>query len=87
MSRQCLLILSLATAILYAHTVGSQTPPKSSSFKSHRHIGVDKSGGVDIPEFAMVETSLDSSTTKENLITSQNRKHDAFTVDDRGCLY
>jgi len=82
MSRQCFLILSLVTAVLHAHAVGCQTPPKSSSVKSHRHIGVDKSAGVDIPEFAMVETSLDSSTTKENMVTSQNRKHDAFTVDD-----
>ena len=48
--------------------------------KAHRHIGTGKSTGVDIPEFSMVEATLEPTAKKESLITNRNRKYDAFTV-------
>ena len=53
---------------------------KRSSPKSHRHLRIAKSVGVDIPEFSMAETPLEADLKKEKLITSRNRKYDAFTV-------
>ena len=50
--------------------------------KAHRHFGVDKSDtGEQIPEFSMVETTLEANTKKENVVTSRNRTYEAFTVD------
>jgi len=74
----CIILTLFLGAVI---CVSSQTP-KASSFKSHRHIGVDKTERVEIPEFAMVETSLEPKIKRENVVTSRNRKHDAFTVDD-----
>ena len=54
--------------------------PKLTSPKSHRHLRIGKSVAVDIPEFSMAETSLDADLKKENLVTSRNRKYDAFAV-------
>ena len=61
--------------------VSSQTP-RGPLFKSHRHIALDNGNSVDIPEFSMVEISLERNIKRANLVTSNNRKRDAFTVDD-----
>lgn len=59
----------------------NHAPSQSSqTSQAHRHIRIGKSAGMDIPEFSMVETSLEAGTEKENLIKSRNRKYDAFTV-------
>ena len=72
--RTGMLLVSLITLNI---CVSAQTP------KSHRHLGgADKSTAVDIPAFAMVETSLEPKIKRENVVTSRNRKHAAFTVDD-----
>jgi hypothetical protein len=51
------------------------------SFKSHHHIEVRECVGVDIPEFSMAETALESGTKKDNLVASRARRYEAFTVD------
>jgi hypothetical protein len=58
----------------------------SQSSQAHRHIGIDKSAGADIPEFSMAETALESGAKKQNLITSRNRRYEAFTVSDTRLL-
>ena len=67
-----------------AALLGSQSFSQSSNPplpKSHRHIGVKPSTtGEKIPEFKMVEASLEPDTKKEDLVTSRNGKYDAFTV-------
>jgi hypothetical protein len=75
--RRIILVFGL-TALLGLNTHAlSQSP---ASLKSHRHLRIGESVGVDIPEFSMPETSLEAGMKKENLITSQTRKYEAFTV-------
>ncbi len=62
--------------------LGFYNSASAQSSRAHRHIGMGKTAAVDIPEFSMVETSLDAGVKKENLITSRNRKYAAFTVSD-----
>jgi hypothetical protein len=45
-----------------------------------------KSAGVNIPEFSLAETSLEAGMKKEDLITSRNRRYDAFTISDTRLL-
>jgi hypothetical protein len=59
---------------------------KSQALKAHRHAGIGNTVGGDIPEFSMVETSLAKGVKKQNLITSRNRRYDAFTVTDTRLL-
>src|SRR4030095_8107983 len=54
--------------------------PKPQLPRSHRHLRIGESTAVDIPEFRMAETSLEVGLKKENLITSRNKKYEAFTV-------
>ena len=79
MRRTVAQLLTVFFALLIC--VSSQTP-RASLFKSHRHIGMDNGHSVDIPEFSMVETSLERNIKRANVVTSQNRKRYAFTVDD-----
>ena len=72
----CLTVLSA-----FGITVLAQVN-KPSSIKSHRHPGMDSTVAVDIPEFSIVETSLEPGLKKENLVRSQDKKHEAFTVSD-----
>jgi len=58
----------------------------SQTSRAHRHIGIGKTAPVDIPEFSMVETSLEAGMKKENLVKSRNRKYEAFTVSDTRLL-
>ena len=74
--RRTILVAGLITLLGFSNHVSSQ------SSQAHRHIGMGKSAAVDIPEFSMVETSLDAGVKKENLITTRNRKYTAFTVSD-----
>ena len=62
-------------------TVQSQTP-KAAPSRSHRHLGLVQSIAVVIPEFSIVETSLEPDMKKENLALSRNRQYEAFTVSD-----
>lgn len=58
----------------------SQTP------QAHRHIGMGKTASVDIPEFLMVETSLEAGVKKESLIKGRNGRYEAFIVADTRLL-
>ena len=62
---------------LYTHALSQSPKP---SLKSHRHLRIGESVGVDIPEFSMPETSLEAGLEKENLITNRTSKYEAFTV-------
>jgi dienelactone hydrolase len=64
----------------HASSQSSQTP------QAHRHIRIGKSVGMDIPEFSMVETSLEAGLKKEHLVKSRNRRYEAFTVSDTRLL-
>ena len=77
--RRMILVSGLVVSLgLYSHA-SAQAP-------AHRHKGIGKSAPVDIPEFSMVETSLEAGVKKENLIKSRDRKYDAFTVSDTRLL-
>ena len=64
----------------HASSQSSQAP------QAHRHIRIGKSVGMDIPEFSMVETSLEAGAKKENLVKSRDRRYEAFTVSDTRLL-
>ena len=66
--------------------LGFYNQVSSQSSQAHRHIGIGKAASVDIPEFSMVETSLEAGLKKENLIKSRNKRYDAFTVSDTRLL-
>jgi hypothetical protein len=61
-------------------SVFAQSPNTAS--KAHRHLGTTQSVAVDIPEFSIAETSIEPDFKKEKLVTSRNKKYDAFTVDE-----
>jgi hypothetical protein len=68
-------------AVLGFYILASSQSPRPALPKSHRHIGVDNPAkGQPMPEFSMVETTLEAGTIKEDLRTNRNRKYDAFTV-------
>lgn len=81
--RRMILVSALIVVLGLCPNASSQT---SRASRAHRHIGIGKSVGVDIPEFSMVETSLEAGAKKENLITSRNRRYDAFIVSDTRLL-
>lgn len=56
------------------------------SSQAHRHIGLGKTASMDIPEFSMVETSLEASVKKESLVKTRNRQYEAFTISDTRLL-
>src|SRR6185369_8047063 len=58
----------------------------SQASQTHRHVGIGQSVGMDIPEFSMVEISLETGLKKENLVKSRNRRYEAFTVSDTRLL-
>ena len=77
--RRMILVSGLVVSLgLYSHA--------SAQAHAHRHKGIGKSAPVNIPEFSMVETSLEAGVKKENLIKSRDRKYDAFTVSDTRLL-
>lgn len=65
---------------------GFYSHASSQSSQAHCHIGIGKTDSVDIPEFAMVETSLEAGVKKKNLKTSRNKRYAAFTVADTRLL-
>ena len=74
------IILTCGVVALLSGQAFSQTskPPLP---KSHRHIGVKRyATGEKIPEFKMVEASLEPDTKKEDLVGSRSGNYDAFTV-------
>ena len=77
--RRIILVCGLL-ALLGLDNHASSQSQKPYSPKSHRHLRLGKSIGVDIPEFAMAETSLEAGMIKENLRTNRSKKYDAFTV-------
>jgi hypothetical protein len=81
--RRMILVSALIVLLGFCNEASSQS---SQSSQAHRHIGIGKTASVDIPEFAMVETSLEAGVKKENLKTSRNRRCAAFTVSDTRLL-
>ena len=77
--------LVLLFALMACHGVDVRVVGQSSRPslpKVHRHIGVDKSDpGEEIPEFSIIEATLQADTKKENVVTSRRGTYDAFTVD------
>jgi pimeloyl-ACP methyl ester carboxylesterase len=58
----------------------------SRASQAHRHVGIGKTASVDIPEFSMVETSVEAAAKKENRAKSRNGRYEAFTVSDTRLL-
>lgn len=54
--------------------------------QAHRHIRIGTSVGMDIPEFSMVETSLEAGAKKESPVKSRNGRYEAFTISDTRLL-
>jgi hypothetical protein len=78
--RRMILVSGLIFLIgLYSHAASQST-------QAHRHIGIDQTASVDIPEFSIVETTLEAGLKRENLIKSRNRRYEAFTVSDTRLL-
>lgn len=78
--RKMILVSGLVLLLVFYNQASSQ------SSQAHRHIGIGKTASVEIPEFSMVETSLEAGVKKENLIKSRNRRYEAFTVADTRLL-
>jgi len=78
--RKMILVSGMIILLGLYHDASSQTPP------AHRHIRLGTSVGMDIPEFSMVETSLEAGAKKENVVKSRNRRYEAFTISDTRLL-
>jgi len=78
--RRMIFVSGLIVLIGFYNHVSPQTS------QAHRHIGIGKTGAVEIPEFSMVETSLEVGLKKENLVKSRNRGYEAFTISDTRLL-
>ncbi|HWP56222.1 MAG TPA: hypothetical protein VN476_18965, partial [Pyrinomonadaceae bacterium] len=78
--RKMIFVSGLIVLIGFYNHVSPQTS------QAHRHIGTGKTGAVEIPEFSMVETSLEVGLKKENLVKSRNRRYEAFTISDTRLL-
>ena len=78
--RKMIFVSGLIVLIGFYNHVSPQTS------QAHRHIGTGKAGAVEIPEFSMVETSLEAGLKKENFVKSRNRRYEAFTISDTRLL-
>jgi hypothetical protein len=56
----------LASGVLILLGLNNHAPSQTS--QAHRHIRIGQSGGMDIPEFSMVETSLEAGAKKRILL-------------------
>jgi dienelactone hydrolase len=66
--------------------LGCYNQAPSQTLQAHRHIRIGKSVGMDIPEFSMVETSLEAGVKKESLVKTRNRQYKAFIISDTRLL-
>jgi pimeloyl-ACP methyl ester carboxylesterase len=78
--RKAILISVLIVIVGFCNHASSQTP------RAHRHVGIGKSVGMDIPEFSMVETALEPGAKKENVVKSRDGRYEAFTTSDTRLL-
>jgi dienelactone hydrolase len=81
--RRTILVSGLIVLIGPVNHASSQT---SQARQAHRHINIGKSAGMDLPEFSMVETSLEAGAKKENLVKSRYGRYEAFIVSDTRLL-
>jgi hypothetical protein len=70
----------LACGLIALVALANHNYSQSAKPKLHRHARVGSS--VDVPEFSMDETSPEADMKKENLVTSPNKKYEAFTFSD-----
>lgn len=77
--RRMILVSGVMVLLGFSNHASPQSPQAS---QAHRHIGIGKTAPVEIPEFSMIEISLEAGVKKENRTKSRDRRYEAFTVSD-----